>query len=201
MPTLQHIEASTQGRIRYVGPKRQKITTGHVFPQRSNREGYKLTNVPIFEDAGRGVYKARQVHRLVALAFYGLPPQSDEMIVVGHLDDDPGNNAPENLRWMTQRENCNAPGFIAKRRAWMRENRLGANNPFYGRQHTQETRAKMSAALREAAARRRLQAVPTTTAAVAPIFSRVSVAATSGPANTFAREIRVDGMAGNDHHA
>lgn len=183
MPTLQQIEASSLGRIRYVGPKRRKIDTGHVFPQSNGTGGYRQSGVLIAQSDGRAVYKALRVHRLVALAFHGLPPLSDERIVVGHLDDDPGNNRSDNLRWMTQAENCNAPGCIAKlrarearrgeehpffgrqhspeTRAKMSASRRGENHPMFGRQHSPETRAKMSAALREAAARRRLQSVPT----------------------------------------
>jgi hypothetical protein len=35
-----------------------------------------------------------------------------ERAVVMHMDDDPGNNRPENLKWGTQKENLNAPQFI-----------------------------------------------------------------------------------------
>lgn len=138
---LQHIEASSLGRIRYVGPKRQKIDTGHIIPQQIGNDDYRLVTIPALGDAPRR--KTLKVHRLVALAFHGLPPLSDKRIVVGHLDDDPGNNRPQNLRWMTQAKNCNAPGFIAKQRA-----RSGEKNPFYGRQHSAETRAKISEAKR-----------------------------------------------------
>jgi hypothetical protein len=220
VPTLQHIEASSLGRIRYVGPKRQKIDAGHVFPQRSDREGYKLTNVPVFEEGGRVAYKTFKVHRLVALAFHGPEPLSDERIVVGHLDDDPGNNSPKNLRWMTNRENCNAPGCKAKQRearrgenhpfygrqhspearAKMREANRGENNPFHGRQHSRDTRAKIGEKMREAAARRRLRAATTTTA-VEPIFSRETVAAISGPADTTTLEIGFHRLPGNAAHA
>ncbi|MFN3832110.1 MAG: HNH endonuclease [Allorhizobium sp.] len=127
-----------------------------MFPQHCGINGYKQSGVLVTHGDGRMVYKTMRVHRLIALAFHGLPPLSNQQIVVGHLDDDPGNNRPDNLRWMTQSENCNAPGWLEKQRA--REARRGENHPFYGRQHSPETRAKMSAGQREAAARRRLQA-------------------------------------------
>jgi hypothetical protein len=114
---------------------------GHVIPQQRNPIGYLGINIPVLGD-GPARSKRYKVHRLVALAFHGLPPLSNERIVVGHLDDDPGNNRPENLQWMTQRENCNAPGCIAKH---LRNNK-GANSPRYGKKHSAETRAKMSAA-------------------------------------------------------
>ena len=43
------------------------------------------------------------VHRLVAWAFHGPPPAGAP--VVNHIDGNPSNNAPENLEWVSQREN------------------------------------------------------------------------------------------------
>lgn len=51
----------------------------------------------------------RKVHQLVCEAFYG--PRPDGMVTI-HLDEDSHNNRPENLRWGTQKENLNMPGFI-----------------------------------------------------------------------------------------
>ncbi len=141
MPTLPHIEASSLGRIRYVGPPRRRMQQGHVIPQQRSPLGYLGINIPILGD-GPARSKRYKVHRLVALAFHGLPQLSNERIVVGHLDDDPGNNRPENLKWMTQRENCNAPGCKAKQL----RNNGGPNSPRFGKKHSAETRAKMSAA-------------------------------------------------------
>lgn len=141
MPTLEHIEASSLGRLRYVGPPRRRMQHGHIIPQQKNPLGYMGTNIPILAD-GPARSERRKVHRLVAMAFHGLSPLSNERIVVGHLDDAPGNNRPENLKWMTQRENCNAPGCKAKQ---LRNNK-GPNSPRFGKKHSAETRAKMSAA-------------------------------------------------------
>lgn len=55
----------------------------------------------------RRTYK---VARLVCEAFNGLPEQGQ---VCMHIDEDSRNNRPENLRWGTQKENLNAPGFRA----------------------------------------------------------------------------------------
>lgn len=52
-----------------------------------------------------------KVHRAVCEAFHG--PQPHEGAVVIHLNEDAHDNRPENLRWGTQKENLNAPGFIA----------------------------------------------------------------------------------------
>jgi len=54
--------------------------------------------------------KNHKIHRLVCEAFHGAPP-ADKPIVI-HVDEDATNNAPENLRWGTQKENLNMPSFI-----------------------------------------------------------------------------------------
>jgi len=53
--------------------------------------------------------KTYKVHRLVCEAFSGAP---DPGQVCMHLDEDYRNNRPENLKWGSQKENLNAPGFI-----------------------------------------------------------------------------------------
>jgi len=53
--------------------------------------------------------KTYKVHRLVCEAFNGPAPEG---AVCMHLDEDYTNNRPENLKWGTQKENLNAPGFI-----------------------------------------------------------------------------------------
>lgn len=59
--------------------------------------------------------KPRKVHQLVCEAFHG--PKPSPQAVVIHIDENALNNRPENLRWGTQKENLNAPGFIAYCRA------------------------------------------------------------------------------------
>ena len=54
--------------------------------------------------------KNYKIHRLVCEAFHGLPP--DDKPIVIHIDEDATNNRPENLKWGTQKENLNMPGFI-----------------------------------------------------------------------------------------
>lgn len=64
-----------------------------------------------------------KVHRAVCEAFHG--PAPFERAVVIHLDENAMNNRPENLRWGTQKENMNAPGFIA----YCKE-RTGEDSPY-----------------------------------------------------------------------
>lgn len=70
------------------------------------------------------MYRGRnyKIHRLVCEAFHGSAP-FDRAIVL-HLDENAMNNAPSNLRWGTQKENLNMPGFLAYCRS-----RTGENAP------------------------------------------------------------------------
>ena len=67
--------------------------------------------------------KNYKIHRLVCEAFHG--PAPDGKPVVIHLDEDGTNNAPSNLKWGTQKENLNAPGFIEYCKG-----RTGLDNPY-----------------------------------------------------------------------
>ena len=66
--------------------------------------------------------KTYKVARLVCEAFNGPPPEG--MNVCMHLDENSRNNLPTNLQWGTQKENLNAPGFIAYCKS-----RTGPNSP------------------------------------------------------------------------
>jgi len=54
--------------------------------------------------------KNYKIHRLVCEAFHGPPPFAGAVVI--HVDEDALNNCPENLKWGTQKENLNMPGFI-----------------------------------------------------------------------------------------
>ena len=69
-----------------------------------------------------GLGRTFKIARLVCEAFHGPPPF--ELAVVMHVDDDPANNRPDNLKWATQKENLNAPQFIAYCKS-----RTGDNSP------------------------------------------------------------------------
>lgn len=66
--------------------------------------------------------KTYRVARLICEAFNGPPPPGTNVCM--HLDENSRNNMPINLRWGTQKENLNAPGFLNYCRT-----RTGENNP------------------------------------------------------------------------
>lgn len=63
-----------------------------------------------------------RIHRVVCEAFHGPAPSPSHIVM--HINEDSTDNRPENLKWGTQKENLNAPGFIAYCRS-----RTGANSP------------------------------------------------------------------------
>lgn len=70
------------------------------------------------------LYQGRnyKIHRLVCEAFHG--PQPEDKPIVLHLNENSLDNRPENLRWGTQKENLNMPGFIEYCKG-----RTGENSP------------------------------------------------------------------------
>ena len=67
------------------------------FKGSTNKLGYRIVRAPL----NRKFYT---VHRLVAIAF--VPnPSPENFRNVDHINGDPGNNRPENLRWVSQQLN------------------------------------------------------------------------------------------------
>ena len=67
--------------------------------------------------------KTYKMSRLICEAFHG--PAPFQGAVAMHKDEDSSNNLPSNLKWGTQKQNLNAPGFLAYCRS-----RTGDANPF-----------------------------------------------------------------------
>lgn len=61
--------------------------------------------------------KTFKIAQLVCEAFHG--PKPFPKAVTIHIDEDPTNNTPSNLRWGTQKENLNMPKFVE----WRANNR------------------------------------------------------------------------------
>jgi len=74
-----------------------KRKTGEVQKQWTNQRGYKCINIRI-----GGKQKKFLVHRLVASVH---SPNPENKPCVDHVDNNPANNAAENLRWVTHAEN------------------------------------------------------------------------------------------------
>lgn len=54
--------------------------------------------------------KNYKTHRLVCEAFHGPPPFEGAVVI--HLNENALDNRPSNLKWGTQKENLNMPGFV-----------------------------------------------------------------------------------------
>ena len=89
-------EVSSHGRVRSIDRTTtnkagiQKSYKGKLLNLRSHN-GYKIVNLSYV-----GLRKTVAVHRMVALAFLGVPPDGYE---VCHRDGCPSNNMLSNLRW------------------------------------------------------------------------------------------------------
>jgi hypothetical protein len=91
-------EVSNLGRVRSNNnPKNPKL-----LKQGTSVNGYKT--VALVKVKGSGNSQTKQVHRLVAEAFI---PNPDGKPFIDHIDTNPANNVPENLRWVTTEENAN----------------------------------------------------------------------------------------------
>ena len=107
VPSLPGILVSSEGRVMHT-PHRVPGSNGGAqscggqprFGVWNKADGRFTINV-------RG--KSYKVHRLVAEGFHG--PAPSEGAVVMHIDENAANNRANNLRWGTQKENLNAPGF------------------------------------------------------------------------------------------
>lgn len=100
IPGYEKYDVSNLGRVRsYCQPgfKKAAPTPQRILKAGKNREGY--LSVSLSSNQGR---RKIDIHRLVALAFIGPPP--DGMIVC-HKDDNPANNNLENLKYGTLSEN------------------------------------------------------------------------------------------------
>lgn len=73
-----------------------------LLRQTTTKNGYK--NIYLYDKDGKK--RTILVHKIVALAFIGKPAPNEE---IDHIDGNRGNNACENLRWVTHKVNCGNP--------------------------------------------------------------------------------------------
>ena len=99
------------------------------------RQNYQKNRHCIVVLCKEGVTYSRLVHRLVAENFI---PNPDNKPNVDHIDTNPLNNNVDNLRWVTQKENCNNPLTL------QHNSEAKKVHPYYGRPLTAEERKKIS---------------------------------------------------------
>lgn len=104
-----------------------------------NNDGYRHLHLK-----NEGKIKDFLVHRLVALAFI---PNPENKTQIDHINTVRTDNRVENLRWVTPSENVRNP--ITLSRISGVNHRLygvkGENNPWFGKHHSEETKAKLRA--------------------------------------------------------
>ena len=117
VPSVPGLLASSRGRI-MVAPKMgtgQNATKQYGgYARKGSWDGARF----ILQWEG----KTYKVARLICEAFSGPPPEGKNVCM--HLDENSRNNLSGNLKWGTQKENLNAPGFLKYCRS-----RTGENSP------------------------------------------------------------------------
>lgn len=101
-----HYQVSNLGHVRSI-----KNGVSRILQLKTNNKGYHC--VALCKD---GVVKDYKVHRLVGFAF--VPGHSSERKEIDHIDGNPKNNSPSNLRWVTHSENLSNPLTKAKLRPY-----------------------------------------------------------------------------------
>ena len=85
-------------RTKYAGFGRKNYVAWYALKGSRHSKGYRTISL-----CHQNKQVTKSAHRLVCMAFHGLPPSRSHQ--VRHLDGTRDNNLPENLRWGTQAEN------------------------------------------------------------------------------------------------
>lgn len=98
-------EASSNGRIRSIDRKvirggREMSVRGRILSPGIGKKGHRYVNLQM-----NGSIKTEYIHRLIAISFIGEQPHDKP--IVAHINGDPSDNRPSNLRWSTHLENSN----------------------------------------------------------------------------------------------
>lgn len=140
-------QASTYGRVKRLSHYIQRNGRAALLkelilkPERCKSTGYLYVNL-----SSGGHVQHCTVHRLIALTFI---PNPDELPQVNHRDEQRTNNAVDNLEWCDQTYNTHYGACISKISTAKMGSKTGPSNPFYGKHHTPETRAKISATMKK----------------------------------------------------
>lgn len=125
-------QVSTMGRIKVRRKGNERISIGVL----DKSTGYRR-----FSLYKNGEGKRAYVHRLVAESFV---PNVENKSEIDHINTIRHDNRVENLRWVTRKENRNNPMSLEHLRLAF----TGENSPHYGRKRSEETRRKISDALK-----------------------------------------------------
>jgi len=127
VPSKEGVMASSLGRVRLPSRTATMPNGGerdyHPKPTYGVKTKASKTARHFYMGLQNKFFGNMKVHRLVCEAFHGAAPSPRHVVI--HLDEDATNNKPENLKWGTQRENLNSPGFIEYCKS-----RTGESNPF-----------------------------------------------------------------------
>lgn len=107
---------TTEGKVYrhdYIDSKGRKIKGKEIIPIK-NTSGY-LHFVHGHRTKGKHIRHMYFIHRLIATLFVDNPDPTTK-ICVDHIDGNKLNNSPDNLRWVTPKENMNNPITLAKLR-------------------------------------------------------------------------------------
>lgn len=109
-----YYQASTMGRIKYlqnyVRCRKNALRTikEHICKQSFLCTGYLRVTLHV-----KNTKRGYMVHRLIALTFLHNPNNEG---YVDHIDTNIVNNCSNNLKWVSQKENCNNPTTLGKKR-------------------------------------------------------------------------------------
>lgn len=98
---VDHIEGIVARDYKILPNSRRGTKDGAMVGSATNKEGRRQAEVTWYED-GEHKYVRVQVSRIVYRMAHG---PFDESLYVDHIDGDPSNNHPTNLRTCTHREN------------------------------------------------------------------------------------------------
>lgn len=82
----------------YAGFGRKDRVEWYALKGHQSKKGYSIVSL-----CHENKKVTKSVHRLICMAFHGMPPKAS--MQVRHLDGNPENNLPANLMWGTQEEN------------------------------------------------------------------------------------------------
>lgn len=150
-----YYQVSNLGRVRSVShiskfmETSRRVKHGQIVKPYLTQYGYNVIRLH-----RNGIISCFFLHRVVAQAFIKNPENKPQ---IDHINTIRTDNRVENLRWCTNKENCNNP--ITRRKyigrckgrkhseeskEKMRAKRIGKLNPFFGKHHSEEYKKSKS---------------------------------------------------------